>query len=335
MKPYKDWKKSTKWLVRLTLLILVIMLGLVAYSTWKLYDTAATIYHPIERISSEPRLQSASYEHEDLKEKTTPQSAQPSTTEETTGPQVTTLLIFGIDRRPDTQDIGRTDVIMLAILNKDTNKITLTSIPRDTYVEIAGQGYSDKINAAYQYGIETSIATVENFTGVLVDQYVLFNFDGFEKAIDSMGGLKLEVDSNLGEYLKISVGTQLLNGQQVLDYARFRNDAKGDFGRNERQQNVIKAVLEQSKELRNPGKIKSILDTVGEDVRTDLDLSRIISLASDVYDFSTEHVEQIKYNATTARFGPRYLSYVVIDEKERKRVAELLQQSMINEEKSK
>jgi LCP family protein required for cell wall assembly len=194
-------------------------------------------------------------------------------------------------------------------------------------VDIAGKGYQDKINHAYRYGIQTTIATVEKFSGILVDHYVLFNFDGFTKAIDTMGGLTLEVDSDVARELETSVGQHHLDGKQVLEYVRFRDDSAGDFGRNDRHQLVLKAVLEQSKEQRSLKEIQEILDTVGEDVRTDLTFSQMVSLASQWNDFSGEQLERIKYKAHTARFGPQNLSYVIIDEQERQRVMNLLRQA--------
>lgn len=325
MIPFRDWKKRTKWIAGLTLLLSLSLAAVACYSTWKVYSTAAAIYQPVVRLPSQPRLQSAQL-HEERQDRLNIKAGMTHRGEDQ--PSTTSLLILGLDKRPDSTDIGRTDVIMLAILNGHSKKISLTSIPRDTYAEIAGQGSKDKINSAYRYGIETTIATVENFTGIMVDHYVLFNFDGFVKAIDSMGGLELDVDAQVAQYLHVTQGVRHLNGEQVLDFARFRKDGNGDFGRNDRQQKVIKAVLEQTRDLRSPAKIEEVFDSIRQDVRTDLDLSQIVSLASELRAYSREQVEQIKYTAHTARFGPHDLSYVVIDERERKRVSDLLKRTL-------
>ena len=100
--------------------------------------------------------------------------------------QTKTFLFLGLDRRAQTADIGRTDVILLAVVNGKKEQVTLLSLPRDTYVEIAGQGYKDKVNHSYQYGVATTIATVESFTGGRVVHYVEFDFAGVQKGGDAV-----------------------------------------------------------------------------------------------------------------------------------------------------
>ncbi|WP_183192481.1 LCP family protein [Brevibacillus fluminis] len=335
MKPIREWKKRTKWIVGSSTFLLLFLFGMIGYTAWQLYDTAKAMYQPVERLPSLPRQEALAQEKEqavDEEQSVVDQrdnaasgsSATPQAATKKEPIQTTAFLLLGVDHDSAATDTGRTDVIMLAILNGKSGKLTLTSIPRDTYVQIAGKNHKDKINAAFHSGVETTIATVENFTGVIVDHYVLFNFDGFVKAIDSMGGIQLDVDANAAVELKVQAGLQHLAGAPALEYARFRSDARGDFGRNERQQKVMKAVLEESKGLRSPDKIKQILDTVGKDVRTDLTFSQMVTFAAHLDDFSADNVDQIVYSASTARFGPQNLSYVLIDDTERKRVTNLL-----------
>lgn len=338
MKPIREWKKPTKWIVGSSLFIFLLLFGMIGYTVWELYDTAQAIYQPVQRLPSAPRQEAEALARAAQQpEQTTAADEQPAEADSAAAAQAlpqaapekqplptTAFLILGVDHDSAATDTGRTDVIMLAVLNEASNKLTLTSIPRDTYVQIAGKSTKDKINAAFHGGVETTIATVENFTGVVIDHYILFNFDGFIKAIDSMGGIELDVDANAAGELKVKAGPQHLAGAPALEFARFRSDARGDFGRNERQQQVLKAVLEESKGLRSPEKIKQILDTVGKDVRTDLAFSQMVSFASHLDDISAGQVEQIAYTASTARFGPQNLSYVLIDEAERKRVMSLL-----------
>jgi len=225
MKPMKEWKKKSKiWISMLILFALVVSITF-GYYIYKINSTLETMYQPVKRLDAKIEKISRA-----------------------TG--VKTYLILGTDQRPG--DKGRTDGIIIAVVNDFTKKITLTSIPRDTYVEIAGLGHEDKINTAYPYeGISGSIATVENFTGIPIDNYIWFNMQGFEKAVDAIGGLRLNVDHNVAFKEHLPEGdNQLLTGAQALTFTRFRHDIKGDFGRNDRQQEALKAFLDQSKEIR-------------------------------------------------------------------------------------
>ncbi|MFT9487185.1 MAG: LCP family protein [Tepidibacillus sp.] len=303
MKQLFKWRKKTKWIVGILSLIIIGFSSVLGYYVYQLNQTMDQIYEPVERVSTNIAKE---------KEKS-------STTK--------TYLILGVDQRPG--DKGRTDGIILAIVNDHTKQITLTSIPRDTYVEIAGKDYKDKINHAYQYGIGTTIATVENFTGIPVDHYVMFNLDGFVKAIDAIGGIRVKVDGSIAKNAQLpGEGEHLLTGEQALFFSRFRYDSKGDYGRNDRQQEVLKAFLDQSKEVRSPKKINDLLEILGQDVRTDITKSEMYSLAKQLNNYSSQQVEQIKYKSTGKRFGPQNLWYGIITEEERERVSNELKKRL-------
>lgn len=319
-------KKRNKWIIGALLLMLLAGMGVLPFAM-QAVQTASQIYAPLERLPSEPRLSSSqapkqegyNYTDESAHSANTAASGEPV--------KSTTFLLVGVDRDSTDTDIGRADVILLAVMNPSAQKLTLLSIPRDTYVDIAGKGYKDKINHSYRYGMNTVIATVENFTGVLVDHYVAFNFDGFVKAIDAIGGLTLKIDEGVAEELGIPSGHRHLDGRQALEFARFRDDGKGDFGRNDRHQEVLAAVLEQTRAVRSPAMVREVLETVGEDVRTDLAFTQIVSLVADADVFGESDVERLKYKAQTARLGPQNLSYVIIQEAERERISKELKQA--------
>ncbi|WP_339060558.1 LCP family protein [Tepidibacillus marianensis] len=287
------------------------MIGTGVYSFYRINNTIDKIYHPVERVETNVK------------------------DDGNAGSKA--YLLLGIDRdSTKTNDLGRTDVIMIAIVNDKTKKVTLTSIPRDTYVEIAGKNYKDKINAAYQYGVANTIATVENFTNIHIDNYILTNYDGIYRAIKVMGGIRLYVDKDLSKFVRREIpylkypdeGYHVLNADQALYYARFRHDINGDFGRNNRQQAFIKGFIDQSTEIRSPLKISQFLDALGGGIETDLTKSQIVSLAKQFSNYSSQNIESIHYKGIPARFGPQDLWYVLIKDQERERVTNLLKERL-------
>lgn len=309
MRSRRQRRRAGRWVPRAVLAVLVLVAGVFTYVVWQVLDTADSVYQPVDRLPSSVR----------------PPEKAPSVKTPSEQPETKTFLLLGLDRREQSNDIGRADVILLAVVNGEKGKITLLSLPRDTYVEIAGQGYKDKVNHSYRYGVATTIATVESFAGVRVDHYVEFDFAGFEQAVDAVGGLELEVDAAFAGKFGLTPGRQRLDGSQALDFARFRSDARGDFGRNDRQQAVFKAYLDQTSGVRSPGKIKELLGILGEGVRTDLSLPQMTALALHLPPLQAGAVESLRYEATTATFGPQQLSYVVVAEEERARVQKELQ----------
>lgn len=315
MNSKKTWKNSTKIILYLLIIIVLIVVVFTIYTYIEVNNTIKKTYEPINRI---------------------PSIVVPAKTDSEQEKTIRTYLILGIDRRPNTDDKGRTDVIMIATVNDHKKKITLTSIPRDSYVEIAGKGYKDKINHSYYYGVETTIATVENLTEIPIDNYVLFTFDSFVKTIDAIGGITVNVDNSiadysvkeLGEGKKLIEGEQLLSGKQALYFSRFRYDSKGDIGRNERQQQVIKGVLDQSKSFTTTSKIDEILEIIGDEIRTDLTFKDMVDLGLLMKNYSSEDFVKFTYNGHSERFGEQNFWYFLISEEERVRVSKLLKESL-------
>ncbi len=172
---------------------------------------------------------------------------------------VINILICGEEAIHD--DRGRTDSIMIATINQKDNRLSLTSIMRDTYVAIPG--FSDnKINAAYHNGgMKTLVETVKQNFGISVDGYVLVNFDSFQDIIDAVGGVDIELSEEEVSYLNTTnyisepsnrtlvTGVNHMNGNQALGYARVRYVGKdgvvGDFARTLRHRTVMKAIYDK------------------------------------------------------------------------------------------
>ncbi len=168
------------------------------------------------------------------------------------------FLIMGSDSRSEEPTTGseaaapafvpgdqRSDVIMLVHLTADRSGAMVVSIPRDGWVPIDGVG-TTKLNAAYSAGgPPLLISTVERLTGVRIDHFAIVDFAGFESVVDAVGGIdvRLAEPSVAGRY-QLPAGVNHLNGTKALAYVRERHALlEGEFDRNRRQQNLIRAIL--------------------------------------------------------------------------------------------
>ncbi|HLP89212.1 MAG TPA: LCP family protein [Nostocaceae cyanobacterium] len=181
---------------------------------------------------------------------------------------------------------GLADVILLLKFDPDTKKIVMLSIPRDTRTRIEGQGVR-KINSANVAGGPALTAkTVSNLlNGVGIDRYVRINVLGVSKLIDALGGVTVYVpkdmkyrDESQHLYINLKAGNQHLNGEQALQLLRFRHDELGDIGRIQRQQMVLRALIDQTL---NPGtlsRLPDILNVVKENIDTNLTVEELVAL---------------------------------------------------------
>lgn len=190
------------------------------------------------------------------------------------------FLILGIDSHDEFK--GRTDTIMVAGFNPDRDEINLLSIPRDTRVQIRG-GY-DKINAAHAYGgPELARETVEDFLDIRIDHHVVINFSAFKEIINLVGGIEVDVPVRMykpSEGIDLQPGLQLLDGEEALAYVRFRGTPEGDFGRIERQQQVVELLLDRLLSPRMILKLPEISRIIEEHVETDFRLSQVRDISS-------------------------------------------------------
>jgi LCP family protein required for cell wall assembly len=143
----------------------------------------------------------------------------------------------------------RTDTIMLVYLPPG-GKPALVSIPRDSYVDIPRRG-NNRINAAYAFGgPELLVQTVEQNTGLRIDGYMEIGFGGFVNVIEALGGIRMCLPSAIKDrdsHLDLPKGCQSLSGTEALGYVRMRKaDPRGDFGRVERQREMLAAVADKA-----------------------------------------------------------------------------------------
>lgn len=192
------------------------------------------------------------------------------------------MLLLGIDSGGQGRtEKGRTDVMMLATVNPNTEVVTLTSIPRDTYVEIPGHG-KDKINHAYAFGdAELSQKTVQAWLGIDVPYYVTVDMTGIEEIVNLVGGVEVTPPSTfeIGGYTFSEGVPTVLDGSMALAYARERYNSGGDYARQERQRQLILAIVEASiAQVSDLSSAMKLATTMDKYVDTNIPLLKIPSL---------------------------------------------------------
>jgi LCP family protein required for cell wall assembly len=250
-----------------------------------------------------------------------------------------TVLLIGTDVRDDPREPSvRSDTLILARVDPETRWAALLSIPRDTLVTIPSEvcGGRKKINAAYacgylhptQYGPKVkpedagaalAAETVEALLGVPVDYTAQIDFRGFERVIDAIGGITIDVPRTIvdpayptEDYGTIEIvfkaGRQRMDGRTALQYARTRH-ADSDFGRIDRQQQVLMAALQQFRArglLAQLGSASRLLDIVSDSVRTTLPLNdlRVVYALADLADeIGVERVQRLSLQPGQNRNG--------------------------------
>ncbi|MGH2562062.1 MAG: LCP family protein [Thermomicrobiales bacterium] len=208
------------------------------------------------------------------------------------------ILILGVDRRAEGGD-QNADVIILAHLDLIEKRIAAVSVPRDLLVEIPGVG-PDKINGSYNYGVEADADnvvagvamvrdTVEDAFGIPIDGYVLVDFDGFEEAVDAVGGIEVNVPYEMydpayptadfgTEEVYFEPGVQHMDGETALKYVRTRH-ADNDDQRRERQMQVLLALFEKGQQISSITKADELILAASGSIQTSFALDQQLLLA--------------------------------------------------------
>lgn len=219
------------------------------------------------------------------------------------------VLVLGID----TGELGRTekgrsDVMMFMTLNANTNQTTVVSIPRDTRTEIVGQGIEDKINHAYAFGgVPMSVNTVQKLLGLPIDYTVTVNMGDFEKVIDAIGGIEITPITTFSEsgYQFVEGQRVKMDGKMALAYARNRYDSGGDYGRQERQRQMLSAVLKAGANLGSLVTYQSLFDSLSEVVKTDMSFEEAKTVIQH-YTGALRKVTQVQLKGTGAMIDNIY-----------------------------
>lgn len=207
------------------------------------------------------------------------------------------VILIGADQRPE-EKVYNTDSIIFASIDPLNQQVSLLSIPRDTKVHLLGHG-DVKINSvASLEGLDTLQKIVSDLLDVPVNGYIMTNFAGFKKIIDTLGGITVNVEKDMyyetGDkedgYINLRKGLQRLNGTQALEYTRFRYDALADISRTARQQVVLKAVAKEMFQLTTVPKIPVLIPQLMKAVQTNLTSMEILKLAKVAVGFDSSKV---------------------------------------------
>ena len=180
---------------------------------------------------------------------------------------------------------GLSDTMLLLRFNPRTEQLVVMSVPRDTRALVSGS--LTKINEANLNGGPALTAeSISNLLGgVAIDRYVRINVQGVEKLIDALGGVTVNVpkdmkyqDDSQHLYINLKAGQQTLDGDQALQFLRFRYDENGDIGRVQRQQTMMRAVIEQTLNPATIGRLPKILSVIQSHVDTNLSVEELVAL---------------------------------------------------------
>jgi polyisoprenyl-teichoic acid--peptidoglycan teichoic acid transferase len=198
----------------------------------------------------------------------------------------TNVLVLGSDAR-ENETSSRADTIMIAHYHEDNGTFKVTSIMRDTYVDIPGHGYN-KINTAFAFGGPDLLRqTIKKNFDIDLQYYAIVDFQGFVRVIDEAfpKGVKVDVEKKMTEadHIGVSIdpGEQYLDGKHLLGYVRFRNDAVGDFGRVDRQQKIVKEVAHQLTSIQKIHKLPKLAGVVKPYVNTNIKTSNLLVMGKD------------------------------------------------------
>ena len=247
----------------------------------------------------------------------------------------TNILLMGVDARAgESIDSGvRPDSLMVLHLDNKTGTCRVLAIPRDTRTDLPGYGQT-KINHALAVGgVDYETLVVQNLLGIKIDHFVLIDFNGFQSLVDAVGGVDVTVpaDFTSTDGTAFTAGAQKMSGKLALSYARYRGGPDGDFGRIQRQQQVLRALVAKSSGLNVVRSLNELLPAVEQNLRTDLSVRDMASLASDYRSRCTDqNVTMMTLDGITATYQDPLLNlplnYVIVDPEEiRSKVAALLE----------
>lgn len=265
---------------KIALWIIGIILGVFIIGIGGVYIYGNYMFNKVEKIEVDKNDVGIT---EEVEEKLSPYSNS-----------IINIALFGVDSAD--VSTGRSDSIIIATIDTIHKKLKLTSVMRDSYVNISGIG-NDKINHAYAFGgPQLAIKTLNENFNLNIEDFVAVNFDSLPKIIDMIGGVTVDITSEEVSHIPgiPSAGTYNLNGAQALSYSRIRYATGGDYVRTERQRTILTKIFEKILTI-NPMKYPSLLNEVLSMVQTSLDYSKILELGTEVLKMGVTTLEQERF----------------------------------------
>jgi polyisoprenyl-teichoic acid--peptidoglycan teichoic acid transferase len=236
------------------------------------------------------------------------------------------MLLLGVDTREQTGSMN-TDVMMVAAFNPATKSAVLVSIPRDTRIELDGYRtrkansyYARFLGAAREEGLEGTAAETEarsdmkellgQFFDIPVTYTTIVNFQGFRDVVDALGGVEVNVDMDMryvdkadGTDINLTAGFQPLDGDQALDFVRYRKSNAGteessDFERNARQSEVLGALTDRMKSLSGVSKLGKVIEAVGNNMSMDMPAKEIENMMMTYFGIDRSGIQFIPLEGT-------------------------------------
>jgi polyisoprenyl-teichoic acid--peptidoglycan teichoic acid transferase len=306
----KDNMNNRKKKIVILSVIMIILLGSLTYfgrMFYKAKHTLEDIYVPIEKNAGPPLI--ASKSKEEIKKK-----------------RPISLLLLGIDGVGNNG--SRSDTLIVMTMNPTKGTITMLSIPRDSRTEIIGKGKKDKINHAYAYGgPQMAVDTVEHFLDIPIDYFVSVNMEGFKEIVDIFGGIEVTNDFPFSyDGHSFGTGNLSLNGEEALAYVRMRKeDPRGDLGRNERQKQIIEGLMQKGASITSVSKAKEILDTIGNNVKTNIQL-RDMKTLQQYYSESKDNIQILYLDGRGQMIN--HVWYYIVNEDSKKRISDELKKQL-------
>jgi LCP family protein required for cell wall assembly len=325
--PEVDPTSKTNWVLIGLVLVFVVIAGVLAYltytnvrdfiATWNLTDLPGIVVNPgADPTQNSPGINQSS---EDIPSIVIGPEPIPWD-----GVSRVNVLVMGLDYRDWESGEGapRTDTMMLLSADPLTKTAGVLSIPRDLWVSIPGIEEPNRINVAYRFGEtyqlpgggpELAMKTIEGLLGLKIDYYALIDFYAFERFIDELGFIEIDVASNIwvdpidGPTVKLKKGAHDLPGNLALAYARARNTEGGDFDRAQRQMQVVMAIRDRilSSDMLSIliSRASAIYEQISAGVTTNLTLEQAIQLAWLAQQIPEENIKRGAIGTEHVTFG--------------------------------
>jgi len=234
------------------------------------------------------------------------------------------IVLLGLDTREDTYNGSRSDGIMIISINQHTNDVKITSIYRDTYLDIKSTNsssiYLDKITHAYAYGgAKLSINSLNRNLDLNIKEFVAVNFPAVVEVVNSIGGINIDIDASEVKYINRYIdgitkvtgissshitkpGNYTLDGVQALAYCRIRYTDGGDYKRTERMREVLIATFEKAKSL-SISELNSLADIILPHISTNIDKNDIYATIPKIFNYNVKESAGFPYDIKDTTIG--------------------------------